>query len=90
MQLKRRKVIQGLEKLDGVKVHGGNHINYKIYIEGKFLEKVPVPNNSEFGNTLINFVAKPLSLNNKKFHDICICHKDREWYCEYLESRDKI
>ena len=90
MQLKRTDAVSGLRKIDGTPQPGAKHEQCKIYVDGRFVAKIPLPGDDTYGDTLISFVAQPLCLNNGQFRDICNCTKDIDWYREHLKIQGKL
>ena len=89
MQLKRREALRGLRKLGTIE-QGGNHEKCRVIVDGKKIATVPIPGYSDYNDTLVQFVAGPLYLDNLAFSDVCDCTKDKQWYRDHLVQEGKL
>jgi len=84
--LKRRKVLRGLQKLNGQSSAGGKHEKYKVVLDGKTIGSFAIPSTDDYSDQLIQFVSRKLGLRNRDFCEICECHKGLDWYRDHLET----
>lgn len=89
MNLKRRDVLRGLRKLGEI-FQGGDHEKCRIILNGKKIRTFAIPSTTDFDDTLIGFVSKPLHVNNSIFGEICECTRDGTWYRDYLIGIGKL
>ena len=87
MQIKRREIIRGLEKLGEV-FQGKRHQKCRVTVDGQEIATFAIPSDADFGDKLIGFVAKPLSLPNRPFGEVCACTKGADWYRDHLIQKD--
>jgi hypothetical protein len=89
MQLKRRTVLKGLQKL-GTVSQGRKHEKCRVVIDGKVVTTFPIPSSDNYGDVLIGIVARALAVGNRELSDICECTKGLQWYRDHLTSAGKL
>lgn len=89
MQLKRRTVLKGLQKL-GTVSQGRKHEKCRVFIDGMVVTTFPIPSSDDYGDVLIGIVARALAVGNRELSDICECTKGLQWYCDHLMSAGKL
>lgn len=86
MEASRDEVISAIKRVGGEK-DLSRHLNYRIYVDEKFIGKVSIGHGwKKRGSKRLGKVAGQMYLSPRQLYDLCTGEKDLDWYRRYLKE----